>query len=109
MPSTRRERQGGRVYVATDGQLIKIGMSTRGKCLSRFSELKNQFGFSVVDSFITERRFDYRLIEQEAHERLSAFRLNNEFFSASFADGVRAVNEVISEMDSHGFSGSVKP
>ncbi len=104
-----RDKWGGRVYVASDGVKIKVGMSTRGKCLSRFTELKKFFGFHVRDSFITERRFDYRLIEKMAHQKLAKYSLSHEFFSASFAEGVQAVKEAISEMDSYGFSGSVKP
>jgi ABC-type antimicrobial peptide transport system permease subunit len=109
MPIKPRAYRGGRVYVATDGNKIKVGMSARGKCLTRFYELKKVFGFQVVDSFITERRFDYRIIEKMAHQKLAAFRLHNEFFSAPYEDGVQAVKEAISELDSHGFIGSAYP
>lgn len=109
MPIKPRGHRGGRVYVATDGIKIKIGMSTRGKCLSRFSELKKQYGFSVKDSFITERRFDYRIIEKMAHQKLSTFSLHNEFFSSPYEDGVNAVKEAIAELDSNGFNGGVYP
>ncbi|CNI67787.1 T5orf172 domain [Yersinia massiliensis] len=107
MKPKSRENIGGRVYVASDGLKIKVGMSTRGKCLGRFSELKRQFDFYVKDSFITDRRFDYRIIEKMTHEKLSRFHLNHEFFSASFAEGIKAVKEVMQELDALGFGGGV--
>lgn len=101
-------RNGGRVYVASDGTKIKIGMSSRGKCLGRFNELKKEFGFVVIDSFITERRYDYRIIEKMAHEKLSQYRLHNEFFSSSLREGINAVMASIIELDANGFSGSAE-
>ena len=93
--------------MATDGVKVKVGMSARGKCLGRFTELKKEFGFNVTSNFITERRFDYRIIEKMAHKKLEAHWLHNEFFSVPFADGVAAVNEVIADLDAGHFSGSV--
>ncbi|MEQ2027702.1 GIY-YIG nuclease family protein [Xenorhabdus szentirmaii] len=103
----KKADRGGRIYVATDGVKVKVGMSARGKCLGRFAELKRKFGFSVIESFVTERRFDYRLIEKMAHKKLESYWLHNEFFSVPFSDAVNAVIESISDLDSGSFSGSV--
>nr|WP_319552441.1 GIY-YIG nuclease family protein [uncultured Vibrio sp.] len=103
----RKQRAGGRVYVISDGKLIKIGMSSRGFCKTRFTEVKKEFGFHAKDSFVTDKRYDYALIERMAHEKLDHLRVHHEFFSATFGEGIAAVKDVINELDSVGFGGSV--
>lgn len=102
-------RNGGRVYVASDGEKVKVGMSSRNKCVGRFSELQRHYGFNVIDSYITDRRYDFRIVEKMAHEKLSEYHLYGEYFSVSLEDGVAAVKLVMAELDSSGFSGFVNP
>lgn len=92
-------RKGGRVYIATDGKIVKVGMSTRGKCKSRFSELRLQFGFIVAEAVITDRRYDYNRIETEVKSRLISDRIFGEFFSCSYEHAICTLNEVIAEFD----------
>ena len=96
---SKPSRKGGRVYVATDGKIVKVGMSTRGKCKSRFSELRVQFGFIVAEAVITDRRYDYNRIETEVKHRLASVRITGEFFSCSYQHAIATLNQVMSEFD----------
>lgn len=107
MSSKLLTRNGGRVYVASDGSKVKVGMSSRNKCVGRFTELKKSDGFNIIDSYITDRRYDFRLVEKMAHEKLAKHRLHGEYFNISFEKGIEVVQSVISELDSCGFSGFV--
>lgn len=46
-------------------------------------------------------------MSEQTDKVLAESKLGNEFFAASFDDGVRAVMESINELDSHGFHGGV--
>nr|WP_306821390.1 GIY-YIG nuclease family protein [Providencia rettgeri] len=107
MSSKLLTRNGGRVYVASDGSKVKVGMSSRNKCVGRFTELKKSDGFNIIDSYITDRRYDFRLVEKMAHEKLAKHRLHGEYFNISFEKGIEVVQSVMSELDSSGFSGFV--
>lgn len=100
-------RNGGRVYVASNGEKIKVGMSSRNKCIGRFTELRKQDGFEVTESYITERRYDFRLVEKMAHERLAMHHLHGEYFDVTLDEGIRVVITVMADLDSNGFSGFV--
>lgn len=102
-------RNGGRVYVASNGEKVKVGMSSRHKCVGRFTELKKYDGFEITESYITDRRYDFRLVEKMAHERLSAHHLHGEYFDVTMDEGIQAVVSVMAELDSNGFSGFVNP
>jgi len=102
-------RNGGRVYVASNGVKVKVGMSSRHKCVGWFTELKKQEGFEVTESYITPKRYDFRLIEKMAHESLVEHRLHGEYFDVSLDEGINAVVAAMNELDSHGFSGFVNP
>lgn len=107
MASKLITRKGGRVYVVSNGEKVKVGMSSRCKCVGRFTELKKYEGFEVRESYITERRYYYRIIEKMAHEKLSEQRLHGEYFDVSMEKGINAVKSVMQELDSLGFSGCV--
>ena len=100
-------RNGGRVYVASNGVKVKVGMSSRRKCVGRFTELRKHEGFEVTKSYITDRRYDFRLVEKMAHEKLSAHRLHGEYFDVTMDEGIKVVVAVMAELDSNGFSGFV--
>jgi len=100
-------RNGGRVYVASDGTKVKGGMSSRSKCLGRFTELRKVDGFVVSDSWMTAKRYDFRIVEKMAHQKLAAHRLHGEYFNITMSEGIEAVIDVMRELDSNGFSGFV--
>ncbi len=102
-------RNGGRVYVASNGEKVKVGMSSRNTCVGRFTELKKHDGFEITESYITDRRYDFRLVEKMAHEKLSAHHLHGEYFDVTMDEGIQAVVAVMAELDSNGFSGFVSP
>lgn len=109
MVSKLLTRNGGRVYVASNGEKVKVGMSSRNKCVGRFTELKKHDGFEVKESYITDPRYDFRLVEKMAHEKLSAHHLHGEYFDVTMGEGIQAVVAVMAELDSNGFSGFVNP
>ena len=107
MPSKLLTRKGGRVYVASNGKKVKVGMSSRGKCVARFRELERDFEFEAKETWMAERRYDFRIIEKMAHKKLSEWRLGCEFFDVKMEHAIDAVKQCMAELDASGFSGDV--
>ena len=74
----------GYVYLLTDGELYKIGV-TRGSIENRISKLQtgNPYDIAIIDYFESEYPFK---VEKMLHARHSQQRINNEWFNLEKED-----------------------
>ena len=83
----------GHLYVIEVGDRVKVGCSRNGA--SRVKDLLKVIGLPEARTFVSAGHADHYGAERVAHGLLSDRRLEGEWFSATFAEAVAAVESAV--------------